>query len=72
MVMYESDTKGCGMWIFLQSHVLLILLAVVLVVVTLLATIYNFSRRRNFEDGPRKGEAANPAKVKRQNVMRNR
>jgi len=60
------------MWVFVETHTVEILIGVVLVVITLLATMYSFSRRRNFEDGPRKGEAANPAKVKRQNVTHNR
>jgi len=56
------------MWIFIETHAMWILLGVTLVVITLLATMYCFSRRRNFEDGPRKGEAANPGKVKRENT----
>jgi len=60
------------MWVFVETHALWILLGVTLVAITLVATMYNFSRRRNFEDGPRKGEAANPGKVRQQNAMQNR
>ncbi len=60
------------MWIFVETHAMWILLGVALVVIALLATMHCFSRRRNFEDGPRKGEAANPAKVRRQNAIQSR
>jgi hypothetical protein len=57
------------MWVFVETHAMWILIGVSLVVIALLATMYSFSRRRNFEDGPRKGEAANPSEVKRQNAV---
>jgi hypothetical protein len=41
-------------------------LALVIVAIVLLATIYVF-RRRRFENGPRKGTAADPGQVKRDN-----
>ena len=68
-VHYTRKIMGVKMWIFIETQAMWILLGVVLVVITLLATIYVFSPRRNFEDGPRKGEAANPGKVKRQNPV---
>ncbi len=40
---------------------------VVLALVCVGITVMVFKRRRSFERGPRKGEAANPTKVKRQN-----
>jgi hypothetical protein len=42
-------------------------LALAVVVVVLLATIYSFKRRRFIDSGPRKGVAANPTQVKRDN-----
>lgn len=52
---------------FIQTHSAWVLLAILVVIVTLLATIYSFWRKRFVDRGPRKGEAANPAKVKMQN-----
>ncbi len=40
---------------------------VVLAVICIGITIAIFRRRRSFERGPRKGEAADPVKVKREN-----
>lgn len=42
-------------------------LALVVIVVVLLATIYSFWRRRFVDNGPRKGTAADPTQVKRDN-----
>lgn len=52
-----------------ESPTFWILIGVTLTAIALLATVYCFSRRRNFEDGPRKGEAANPRKVRRQHAV---
>lgn len=41
--------------------------AVGLALIVLISTIYIFKRRRGFDEGPREGEARNPAKVRRQN-----
>jgi len=57
------------MWVFIESNALWILLGVCLILITLFATMYIFSRRRHFENGPRKGEAADPGKVRRQNPV---
>jgi hypothetical protein len=44
-----------------------VVIALAVVVMVLLATIYSFWRRRFIDNGPRKGTAANPEKVKRDN-----
>lgn len=41
--------------------------ALLIIAVVVLATIYSFWRRRYMDGGPRKGTAANPAQVKRDN-----
>ncbi len=38
-----------------------------LAIIAVVLTVYIFSRRRNFEPGPKKGVARNPAKVRREN-----
>ena len=38
-----------------------------LALLALIWTVYIFSRRRYFQDGPKKGVAKNPAKVRREN-----
>lgn len=53
----------------LESPAAWLLLCVTLAVIALVATVYCFSRRRNFEGGPRKGEAANPRKVRQQHSL---
>lgn len=50
-----------------QEHGASVLLAIVVIVITLLATMYSFWHKRFMDRGPRKGEAANPAKVRQQN-----
>jgi hypothetical protein len=50
-----------------QEHGTLVLLAMLVIAITLLATVYAFWRKRFMDRGPRKGEAANPAKVRMQN-----
>lgn len=52
---------------FIETHSAWVLLAILVIIVTLLATVYSFWRKRFLDKGPRKGEAANPAKVKMQN-----
>ena len=42
-------------------------LALLVLVVVVLATVYSFWRRRFIDSGPRKGTAANPSQVKRDN-----
>lgn len=45
-----------------------VILAILVIAITLTATIYSFWRRRYIDgSGPRKGTAANPDKVKREN-----
>ena len=41
--------------------------SVIVLIFCLLATIYSFWNRRYLDRGPRKGEAANPARVRRDN-----
>jgi hypothetical protein len=43
------------------------MLGLLAIAVTVLVTIYVFSRKRHLDNGPRKGEAADPGKVARQN-----
>lgn len=50
-----------------QEHGVLTVLALLIITITVLATVYSFWRKRFIDNGPRKGEAANPAKVRRQN-----
>ena len=38
-----------------------------LAIIAMVLTVYIFSRRRNFEEGPKKGVASNPAQVRREN-----
>lgn len=40
---------------------------VALALIAIVWTVMIFTRRRNFQDGPKKGVARNPAKVRRQN-----
>lgn len=40
---------------------------VVLALIAIGWTVYIFSRRKDFDDGPKKGVARNPGKVRRQN-----
>jgi len=40
---------------------------IAIAVIGLVWTIYIFKRRRNFQDGPKKGRAARPGKVRREN-----
>ena len=60
------------MRVLFESPALWVVVGITLVIIALLATMYCFSKRRNFEDGPQKGEAANPRKVRRQNSFDNR
>ncbi len=43
------------------------LFAVVVLIICLLATIYAFWNKRYVDHGPRKGEAANPTRVRKDN-----
>lgn len=51
-----------------NEHAAWIVYAVTFVIIAVLATIYTFWRKRGIDSGgPRKGVAANPTKVRRQN-----
>lgn len=51
-----------------NEHAAWIGYALVFVIIAVLATSYTFWRKRGIDrGGPRKGEAANPSKVRRQN-----
>jgi uncharacterized membrane protein affecting hemolysin expression len=52
---------------FAPEHQSWVALALLVLVVVVLATIYSFWRRRFVDSGPRKGTAANPSQVKRDN-----
>lgn len=55
------------MTLLMRTHSAWVLLAILVIVITVLATVYSFWRKRFVDDGPRKGEAANPTRVKLQN-----
>lgn len=55
------------MTLFMRTHSAWVLLAILVIVITVMATVYSFWRKRYIDNGPRKGEAANPARVKLQN-----
>lgn len=49
-----------------DSHWVLIF-SFVIIMIVLIATLFSFWRKRYIDDGPKKGEAENPLKVKEQN-----
>lgn len=48
-------------------HARWIFSALLVIGITLALTIYSFWRKRYMDSGPKKGQAANPEKVRRQN-----
>lgn len=54
-----------GEWI--QSNLPALLLVAVGIIVAVFLTVRTLSRRRNLGQGPEKGTAANPQRVKRRN-----
>lgn len=53
--------------LFLQEHLVWVALAGAALLITLLLTLFSFSRNRHLDRGFEKGQAANPERVRRQN-----
>lgn len=52
---------------FIQQHLGWVVLAGIALLITLLLTLYVFSRKSDVGRGMEKGQAANPERVRRQN-----
>lgn len=52
---------------YIAAHLPMFIGAIVVILIVLTATVRVMHKRRNFEPGPKEGEAADPRKVRREN-----